>query len=150
MEYIMLFSLPLIIVGAIMLPLFINLKRTKEHRPTNRRRAVITNAASFIGVMVLMTVLPLTGAFAESAGAAAETAAGAADSFTNGMKYLGAALSTGLATIGTGIAVGGAAPAAIGAVSENDKAFTKALIFVALGEGVAIYGLLISILILFG
>jgi len=60
------------------------------------------------------------------------------------------AVNHGLATIGTGIAVGGAAPAAIGAVSENDKAFTKALIFVALGEGVAIYGLLISILILFG
>ncbi|MCI5667161.1 MAG: ATP synthase subunit C [Oscillospiraceae bacterium] len=150
MEYIMLFALPLIIVGAIMLPLFINLKRTKDHKPTNRKRAVITNAASFIGVMALMTIIPLTGAFAETADAAAQTAAGAADSFTNGMKYLGAALSTGLATIGTGIAVGGAAPAAIGAVSENDKAFTKALIFVALGEGVAIYGLLISILILFG
>lgn len=149
MEYIMLFALPLIIVGAIMLPLFINLKRTKDHKPTNRKRAVITNAASFIGVMVLMTVLPLTGAFAASAPADA-AAAVASDSFTEGMKYLGAALSTGLATIGTGIAVGGAAPAAIGAVSENDKAFTKALIFVALGEGVAIYGLLISILILFG
>lgn len=148
MEYIMLFALPLIIVGAIMLPLFINLKRTKDHKPTNRRRAIITNAASFLGVMVLMTVLPLTGAFAETAGAAADAVA--SDGFTNGMKYLGAALSTGLATIGTGIAVGGAAPAAIGAVSENDKAFTKALIFVALGEGVAIYGLLISILILFG
>lgn len=141
--------MPLIIVGMIMLPLFINLKRTKEHRPTNRKRAVIANAASFIGVMALMTVLPLTGAFAETAGAAADAAA-SADGFTEGMKYLGAALSTGLATIGTGIAVGGAAPAAIGAVSENDKAFTKALIFVALGEGVAIYGLLISILILFG
>ncbi len=148
MEYIMLFALPLIIVGAIMLPLFINLKRTKDHKPTNRRRAIITNTASFLGVMVLMTVLPLTGAFAETAGAAADAVA--SDGFTNGMKYLGAALSTGLATIGTGIAVGGAAPAAIGAVSENDKAFTKALIFVALGEGVAIYGLLISILILFG
>lgn len=148
MEYIMLFALPLIIVGAIMLPLFISLRRTKDHKPTNCRRAIITNAASFLGVMVLMTVLPLTGAFAETAGAAADAVA--SDSFTNGMKYLGAALSTGLATIGTGIAVGGAAPAAIGAVSENDKAFTKALIFVALGEGVAIYGLLISILILFG
>ncbi len=148
MEYIMLFALPLIIVGAIMLPLFISLRRTKDHKPTNRRRAIITNAASFLGVMVLMTVLPLTGAFAETAGAAADAVA--SDGFTNGMKYLGAALSTGLATIGTGIAVGGAAPAAIGAVSENDKAFTKALIFVALGEGVAIYGLLISILILFG
>ena len=65
------------------------------------------------------------------------------------MQYLAAALSTGLATIGTGLAVGHAAPAAIGATSEDDKNFTKSLIFVALGEGVAIYGLLISILILF-
>ena len=40
------------------------------------------------------------------------------------------------------------APAAIGAVSENDKTFGKSLIFVAMGEGVAIYGLLISIMIL--
>ncbi len=145
MEIVMFFAMPLIAVAAILLPLFINLKRTKEHKPTNRKRAVITNIASFIGVMAVMTVLPLTGAFA-----AGETAAVAADGFTEGMKYLAAALSTGMATIGTGIAVGSAAPAAIGAVSENDKAFTKALIFVALGEGVAIYGLLISILILFG
>lgn len=144
MEIVMFFAMPLIAVAAILLPLFINLKRTKEHKPTNRKRAVITNIVSFIGVMVVMTVIPMTGAFA-----AGETAA-AADGFTEGMKYLAAALSTGLATIGTGIAVGSAAPAAIGAVSENDKAFTKALIFVALGEGVAIYGLLISILILFG
>ena len=49
----------------------------------------------------------------------------------------------------TGIAVGNAASAAIGATSEDEKNFTKSLIFVALGEGVAIYGLLISILILF-
>ena len=149
MKYVMLFALPLIIVAAIMLPLFLSLKRSKENRPANRKRAIIANAASFIGVMALMTVLPLTGAFAETAGAA-EAAAASTDGFMQGMKYIGAALSTGLATIGTGIAVGGAAPAAIGAVSENDKAFTKALIFVALGEGVAIYGLLISILILFG
>ena len=144
MEIVMLIALPLIAVGLILLPLLINLKRTKDNKPTNRKRAVITNIASFIGVMALMTIMPMTGAFA-----AGETAA-AADGFTEGMKYLAAALSTGMATIGTGIAVGSAAPAAIGAVSENDKAFTKALIFVALGEGVAIYGLLISILILFG
>lgn len=147
MEYIMLFAMPLVAVAAIILPLLISLRKMKQNKPTNRKRAIITNAASFIGVMALMTIMPLTGAFAEGAAAPDPVAV---DSFTNGMKYLGAALSTGLATIGTGIAVGGAAPAAIGAVSENDKAFTKALIFVALGEGVAIYGLLISILILFG
>ncbi len=146
MEIVMYLTMPLIAVAAILLPLFINLKRTKEHKPTNRKRAVLTNIASFIGVMAVMTIIPMTGAFA----AAGETAAAATDGFTEGMKYLAAALSTGMATIGTGIAVGSAAPAAIGAVSENDKAFTKALIFVALGEGVAIYGLLISILILFG
>lgn len=145
MDIVMFFAMPLIAVAAILLPLFINLKRTKQHKPTNRKRALITNIASFIGVMALMTVIPATGALA----AGAETAA-TVDGFTEGMKYLAAALSTGMATIGTGIAVGSAAPAAIGAVSENDKAFTKALIFVALGEGVAIYGLLISILILFG
>lgn len=144
MDIVMFFAMPLVAVAAILLPLFINLKRTKQHKPTNRKRAVITNIASFIGVMALMTVIPATGAFAAGAEATA------ADGFTEGMKYLAAALSTGMATIGTGIAVGSAAPAAIGAVSENDKAFTKALIFVALGEGVAIYGLLISILILFG
>ena len=138
----MLFTLPLIAVAAIMLPL---IKKIKN--PNGRKNAFIANACSFLGVMAIMTILPLTGAFAEAGEAAT---AMANDGFTEGMKYLAAALSTGLATIGTGIAVGSAAPAAIGAVSENDKAFTKALIFVALGEGVAIYGLLISILILFG
>lgn len=147
MKTILLFAMPLAALAAIMLPLFISLKKQKRGKITNRKRVVLTNIFSFIGVMALMTAIPMTGAFAE-AGAAAEAVA--SDGFTEGMKYLAAALSTGMATIGTGIAVGNAAPAAIGAVSENDKSFTKALIFVALGEGVAIYGLLISILILFG
>ena len=65
------------------------------------------------------------------------------------MKYLAAALAVGLACIGGGIAVASASPAAIGATSENPKAFSKSLIFVALGESIALYGLVISILILF-
>lgn len=149
MKYVFLFALPLIIVTAIMIPLFVTLKRVHDNKPTNRKLAVIANIASFFGVMAVMTLLPLTGAFAAGTEAAADAAANAGG-IAEGLKYIGAALSTGLGTIGTGIAVGGAAPAAIGAVSENDKSFSKALIFVALGEGVAIYGLLISILILFG
>lgn len=65
-----------------------------------------------------------------------------------GFAYLGAGLSTGIAAIGGGIAVGGGAPAAIGALTEDPKSFGKSLIFVALGEGIALYGMLISILIL--
>ena len=65
-----------------------------------------------------------------------------------GIGYLAAGLSVGLACIGSGIAVGSGAPAAIGATSEDPKNFVKSLIFVVLGEGIALYGLLISILII--
>ncbi len=65
-----------------------------------------------------------------------------------GLGFVAAALSTGLSSLGAGIAVGNAAPAAIGAFSENEKNFSKSLIFVVLGEGVALYGMLISILII--
>ncbi len=130
-----------------MLPFFVMLKRRKDGKPIKAKRTILINAGSFIGVMIMMAVFVPLFAFASAEGAA--EAANTALSVGDGLKYLGAALATGLATIGTGIAVGGAAPAAIGATSEDDKNFTKALIFVALGEGVAIYGLLISILILF-
>ncbi|HAV78772.1 MAG TPA: ATPase [Anaerolineae bacterium] len=61
---------------------------------------------------------------------------------------LAAALSTGLACIGAGIAVGGSAAAAVGATAEKPESFGRALIFVGLSEGIAIYGLIISFLVL--
>lgn len=65
-----------------------------------------------------------------------------------GLGLLAAGLVTGLAGIGGGIAVAAGAPAAIAATSEDPKVFGKALIFVALGESIALYGVVISILIL--
>ena len=59
-----------------------------------------------------------------------------------------AALATGPAGTRRAMAVASAAPAAIAANSENDKTFGKSLIFVALGESIALYGLVISIMIL--
>ncbi len=138
--------MPLIALALIIIPLVITLKRKKAGRSVSIKKSVLINACSFIGCMALMICIMPVFASAEGAEAAAE----AADGLANGLKYIGAALSTGMATIGTGIAVGHAAPAAIGATSEDEKNFTKSLIFVALGEGVAIYGLLISILILNG
>ena len=78
-----------------------------------------------------------------------DTAAAASGAATAlGMGLIAAALSTSLSGIGGGIAVASAAPAAIGATSEDPKAFGKAIIFVALGESIALYGLVISIMIL--
>lgn len=65
-----------------------------------------------------------------------------------GMGFIGAALSIGLAALGAGIALSAGAPAAIGAVAEDPKSFGKSMIFVALGEAVAIYGFIIAFLII--
>ena len=95
--------------------------------------------ASFAFVFAVCMICP----FAVSA-ATGDAASSSAES----MAYIGAAAATGLSCIGGGIAVGNAAPAAIGATSEDPKAFGKAIIFVALGEGIALYGMLISIMII--
>ena len=65
-----------------------------------------------------------------------------------GLGYLAAGLSVGLACIGGGIAVSSAASAALGAISEDSSILGKSLIFVGLAEGVCLYGLIISFMIL--
>ena len=108
--------------------------------------AIITNLCAFGGVMLAAIAIPFGNlAFAEEAATTAVATGSAL-----GLKYIAAAAATGLSSLAAGIAVAGAAPAAIGAVSEDEGNFVKSLIFVALGEGCAIYGLLISILILNG
>ncbi len=64
-------------------------------------------------------------------------------------KFIGAGLAVGLAGIGGGYAVGVAGAAAISAIVEREEMFGRALLFVVLGEGIAIYGLLIALLLLF-
>jgi V/A-type H+-transporting ATPase subunit K len=60
---------------------------------------------------------------------------------------LAIALSIGLPCLGAGIAVGRVGAAAIGAATEKPELLTRSLIFVALAEGIAIYGLLVAILL---
>lgn len=119
----------------------------RKNRDTGRaRRRLVMNAGLFVVAAALMAVMAV-GAAAEApeaAAAATATASGAGQ----GMGFLAAALATGLSCLGAGIAIASTAPAAIGAFSEDPKAFGKALIFVVLGEGVALYGLLISILLI--
>lgn len=61
---------------------------------------------------------------------------------------MAAALSTALAALGAGFAVARVGTAAIGALAEKPELFGRLLIFVGLAEGIAIYGLIVSILIL--
>lgn len=76
--------------------------------------------------------------------AGAVSQAAAADPYAT----LAAALSTGLATIAAGIAVSNTGAAALGAIAERPETFGRALVFVGLSEGIGIYGLIVSVLIL--
>jgi V/A-type H+-transporting ATPase subunit K len=64
-------------------------------------------------------------------------------------KAIGAGLAVGLAGIGGGYAVGVAGAAAVSAVAEKREVFGTAFLFVVLGEGIAIYGLLMAIIVAF-
>jgi V/A-type H+-transporting ATPase subunit K len=65
-----------------------------------------------------------------------------------GWAFLAAALSTALAALGAGYAVARVGSAAVGAIAEKPELFGRVLVLVGLAEGIAIYGLIVSILIL--
>lgn len=114
-------------------------ERTKGRYKT----ALAVNLLMFFGTLAFAAVLMFSGNAMAAEGAAAAGKASAA-----GMGYLSAALSTGLSCLGGGIAVSAAASAALGAISEDSSILGKSLIFVGLAEGVCLYGLIISFMIL--
>lgn len=64
------------------------------------------------------------------------------------MAYVGAGIAVGVGALGAGHAVGAVGAAAVGVIAERPDMFGRALLFVGLAEGVAIYGLLIAFIIL--
>ena len=110
-----------------------------------------TKVCMMLNVITFFGLLLLTSAYCISS-AVTVYASGEAVGITvgEGLRFIGAALSTGLSGIGGGVAVARAASAAIDAMNENEDIMGKTLIFVALAEGIALYGLVISILILNG
>lgn len=105
------------------------------------KTALAANCLFFFGTLIVSSIAMFSGtAFAAETTQAASNVAG--------MGYLAAALSTGLSCVGGGIAVSAAASAALGAISEDSSILGKSLIFVGLAEGVCLYGLIISFMIL--
>ncbi len=113
-----------------------------EKKKGNFKAALGFNALFFFGTLIVGDILLFNGTI--SAAEVTETAA----SSVEGWRYLAAALSTGLSCLGAGIAVASAASSALGALSEDSSIMGKALIFVALAESIALYGLIISFTIL--
>jgi V/A-type H+-transporting ATPase subunit K len=105
---------------------------------------LVTGAVvSFVLVLAGALLSLVSPAFAaEGAGGILESTAAA-----NGLGFVGMALSTGTACIGAGVAVGNVGAAALGLVGEKPEAMGTTFIYLGLAEGIAIYGIVISILI---
>ena len=99
------------------------------------KRTVIGNVVAFFGVFLLGTVFIFT---STANAAVADTA-----TISSGLGLIAAGLAIGLSCIGSGYA-----GAALGALSEDSSVFGKALIFVALAEGIALWGFIVAFLIL--
>ncbi len=67
---------------------------------------------------------------------------------SQGGKFIGAGISIAGSTIGAGIALSGTASSGLAAVVEKPGMATWLLLIAGLSEGIAIYGLIISIIIL--
>ena len=120
-----------------------------ELRPLSRPRpwfkpALLGNFALFALAEVILVFLG-----AREAMAAVEPAAAAGEISTGlGLALLGIGVPTGLAAIGAGVAVGPIGAASLAVLAEKPDFFGRTLIYVGLGEGIAIYGLVMSILLL--
>jgi len=147
------FILLLVLASAIAVGTVIYGRRAmRKNKKGSVKRGVLISVSAFGIVAAAIIILAATGTNVFAAG---ESAVGTTEASSSGLslgdgfKYLAAALSTGLATIGTGMAVGSVGSSAIGAVSEDPSILGKTLIYVGMAEGIAIYGMIISILILF-
>ena len=136
----------------------------KHSKGMPTKKAFKMQIATFAAIAVMATVFAFTASAANDGAAAgdgepqtavsqqqdAQEDSASADAIASGLKYLSAALAIGLAGIGGGIALAAGAPAAIAAMSENPKTFGKSIVLLALGEAVALYGLVIAFMILLG
>ena len=151
--YAMLAIVPIVVLFLSFYSLF-----RKRAQGVPMKKAMVSHIATLRVGVVLMSALALGASAANEADQPAspaqteQTAANADDTQADnskGMTMIAAGLAVGLAGIGGGIAVGSGAPAAIAATSEDPKSFAKSMLFVALGEAIAIYGLVIALLMLF-
>ena len=102
-----------------------------------------TNLLLFAGASIVALLLGMQDALAQQAAAPhGEISVGL------GLALLGAGIPTGLAAFGAGLAVGPVGAASLAIIAEKPEMFGRTLIYLGLAEGIAIYGLVVTILLL--
>jgi len=133
------------LAGMVVAGILIELK--PDLRPAKRllKPLVASNLGLFViaqAALILFGVQEAMAAGPETAGAAKEISTGL------GLALIGIGLPTAFSTIAAGIAVGPIGAASLAALAEKPEIFGRTLVYLGLAEGIAIYGLVMSILLL--
>jgi V/A-type H+-transporting ATPase subunit K len=113
--------------------------------PSARWWLVALNAVVSLGALAVLFVAVNTGP------AVAGPVAAATDTAVNSGSWaalLGAAIAVGGSSIGAGVAVAYTGAAALAAISERPEVFGRAMVIVGLAEGIAVYGLIVSVILI--
>lgn len=145
--YGMLGILTLSLVGLVGMGVYYELRppRPKAGAVGRLRGTVAANLVLFVAAEAGLLLVAVDEAFAQPAAGGATTAD---VSLGMGLALIGAGIPTAVATIAAGIAVATVGSAAMAAISEKPEAFGRTLVYLGLAEGIAIYGLVVTILML--
>jgi V/A-type H+-transporting ATPase subunit K len=110
------------------------------------RPTLLGNILLFFGAQLLLLANGIADVAAEPAATAAEGLR--AVSLGTGLAYIGIALPTAASTLAAALAVGPIGAASLAAVTEKPEIFGRTLVYLGLAEGIAIYGLVLSIVLL--
>lgn len=128
--------------------IYLEIKPPAPAADTQRKwKAVVgVNLLVFVGAQIGLLVMGMQDVMAEATvievGGSREISVGL------GLSLIGIGIPTALATIGAGIAVGPVGAASLAVISEKPELFGRTLIYLGLAEGIAIYGLVVTILML--
>jgi len=135
------------VLGMIVTGLVLELRPIPETvRRTSARRTLLANLVLFVGAELALMVMGTHEALAQPE--LARSVAGDQVSLGLGLALIGVALPTAFSTIAAGIAVGPIGAASLAALAEKPEIFGRTLVYLGLAEGIAIYGLVVSILLL--
>ena len=124
-----------------------------ENAKRKLKRKIITSIVITFLVMGVIFLVNVPSIFAQDAAPAApaqhvEVQKQSVQAEVTKFALVAAALAFGLGAVGAGIAVGNVGSAAMGAIGEKPEMAGQAIIFVALAEGIMVFGFIIAILIL--
>jgi V/A-type H+-transporting ATPase subunit K len=115
------------------------------------RKQILISLVVLISVMTIAGTIAGVKLFAQTAPSGEAQAGGpvtAEQASISRFAFIAAAVAFGLGAIGAGIAIGNVGAAAMGAVAEKPEIAGQALIFVALAEGLVVFGFITALMIL--